>query len=178
MGIAVKIACLVLIFLVESTKLSAAASTCFDAAIPRGKSSSSVKLPTQIKAPYFYFRSFDYNFAILASSDDVHGALQLASANGSKDAGELLRLVSKDLPLERNTDLFKYVLSDSYQLSAIQRVLVGLLGSGKAAVFDAETGHLSSTMEIKFENSEHLRGRTFYDSNKEILVQSVDCVVD
>ena len=155
---------------------SAFASGCLVPAIPRGESRASVGLMDKIASPYLYFRLFDYNFAILVSSDSVHRDLESTAVSGNKDAKELLALVGKDLPLERNTDLFKYVLADSYQLSIIQRTLVNLLERGEAAVFDAGTGRLLSTIRVKRVNSDHARSRTFYTSGKTILLQSLDCI--
>lgn len=167
-------AVLVIVLLVRGQ--SAIGSACIDSAIPRGESRSSVKLLTDVEKPYFYFRTFDYNFAVLVTAKSIRSALESASSNGSKDAGNLLKLIAKDLPLIQNTDLFKYVLLDYYQLSVIQRTLVELLESGDAAVFDAETGHLSETIELRRNNSEHIRARAFYDPNKEVLFRSVDCI--
>ncbi len=152
------------------------ASGCLVTDMPRGESRASVGLMEKIADPYFYFRSFDYNFAVLVIPASLRGALESAAANGNKDAKELLALVTKDLPLDRNTDLFKYVLADSYQLSAIQRTLVNLLERGEAAVFDAETGRLLSTISGKRVNSDHVRSRTFYASGKTVLLQSLDCI--
>jgi hypothetical protein len=112
----------------------------------------------------------------LVTPSSIRSALESASSNGSKDAGDLLRLVARDLPLTQSTDLFKYVLLDPYQISVIQRTLVELVGKGDAAVFDAETGHLSATIEMRRENSAHIRSRAFYDSNRKVLIQSVDCI--
>lgn len=155
---------------------SALASGCFDSTMSRGESRSSVKLVPEIASPYFYFRSFDYNFAILVTPSRVQSALEAAASNGNRDAKALLELVGKDLPLTGNTDLFKYVLSDSHQLSIVQRVMVNFLERGEAAVFDAETGQLSPTIKVRHVNTDRARSRTFYAVGKTILLQSLDCI--
>lgn len=173
-----KIIYLVLVLSIVTSAQNALGAVCLDSAIPRGESSSSVKLLTQVSKPYFYFRAFDDHFAILVSANSVHRALESASTDGNSDARELLDLIVKDLPLTRSTDLFTYVLSDPYQLTAIQYVLVRLLESGDAAVFDAETGRLSASIEMRVENSERIRSRTFYSSSNRVLLRSVDCIQD
>lgn len=168
---------LVLILSMVMGLQGALGAACLESAMPSGESSLNVKLLTQIPKPYFYFRASDDHFAILVSSTSVRRALESASTR-NEDARELLALIVKDLPLARSTDLFKYVLSDPYQLTAIQNVLVSLLASGDAAVFDAETGRLSKTIEIRMDNSDRMRSRTFHGPNGAILLRSVDCIED
>ena len=160
--------------LLGAAPLSAAAA-CLDPALPRGESRSSIRLAGNMVGPYFYFRSFDYNLAILIKGEMLQAALKSAAAGGNRDATELLALVSKDLPLTRSTDLFGYVLQDPYRLSVIQRVVGILLGRGDAAVIDARTGSLLPSIDVKHENSQQARRRVF-SYRGVILLQSLDCI--
>lgn len=101
--------------------------------------------------------------------------MKAASLGDSKDATELLALIKIDLPLTWNTDLFGYVLSDSYQFSVIQRVFAAHLRRGDAAVFDARTGELLSSIEVRINNSTGARRHRFY-SRDTMLMQGVDCI--
>ena len=167
---------MLLIAQLTSESQSAFASECLASALPRGESHASITALDKIASPYFYFRSFDYSFAILAAPSSVRQALEVSAKNGSKDAKGLLAMVERNWPLTRDTDLFGYVLADSYQMSVVQRVLVDLVEHGDVAVFDAQTGQLIPTISVKRINSKRSRTRVFYVSGKTILLQSIDCI--
>ena len=149
---------------------------CRDPGVPKGESRSRVRVLSHIKAPYFYFRSFDYNFVVVVTPDSLRAELEVEASGGNKEAGELRDLVGRELPLSQNSDLFRFVLDDAYRLSFIQRLMVIFLARGDAAVFDAETGEFVPAIEVEQSNSTLARGRTFYGPHRVVLLRSLDCV--
>jgi hypothetical protein len=169
---------LLLVSILAAFSVDSRASDCLDPAIPHGTTQSTVQLATKIPSPYFYYRSFDDDFAILVAPQVVTNFLESASAKGNHDAEKLLAAVRKDMPLTQSIDLFRYVLADYYRFSFVQRMLVELLNQHKVSVFDAETGELQQSVALKIENLSRARSRTFYDSNRSVLLYSLDCVED
>jgi hypothetical protein len=133
---------------------------------------------TQISAPYFYYRSYDHQFAILITQENFIRRLEAAISAGNKDAKELMNLVKKDSPLKQDTDLFRHVLSDPYLFSFVERMLVEPLAHGEVALIDAGTGEPVPRIEVKQYNSASGRDRRFYTPHRVEFFRSLDCVVN
>ena len=120
--------------------------------------------------------SFDY--AVLVSSADLTAALEARAKGGSRAAADLLGLVSQAQPISQNTDLFRYVLKDSYHFSIIQSILVDEVDAGRAAVYEATTGNFLPSVQVTRSNGASSRTRDFETVSGERILWSLDCIAD
>lgn len=149
---------------------------CFDDNLPRGETHSKITPVKKIEEPYFYNRSFDYQFVIIASPRDVLEALSGSDVRRQEKLNTLLDLLKKDMPLAANTDLFSYVISHPEVFMDVQRLSADLLEKGKAAVLDAGPGELLPMIEMERTNKGAVRTVKFYGTGNVFLIWRVDCI--
>lgn len=171
----IRVGLAITIYLIFAAPL-ASASNCLGLGQPRGETESKVMLIRHIATPYFYFRSMDYNYTVLMRPKPLLKTLQSSTRNDNAEAHELNAAIRHGLPLRQSTDLFKYVLSNYYSFSAIQRAVTQMLQRGEAAVFDARTGEFLRAIRVKHNNSKRMRSTTFYDPEGNVLMQQLGCV--
>ncbi|HTE41022.1 MAG TPA: hypothetical protein VK629_09330 [Steroidobacteraceae bacterium] len=163
---------LVIVLLSAVAKLAVA--SCFDTQHPDGESKETIALSQAGTDARFYYHSFDYGYILFVESADIIS--QLSQSKDGFDV-DLLKLIAKDLPLTRHTDLLKYVLIDHVNAGSIQYALTDLLEQRKVGVYQIGTGSLEKSIELKRANFKSGRARTFYAKGN-LIMFFMDCVED
>lgn len=111
------------------------AQSCTNAAGDENAKSRRIELYDEPAVPSFYFRASHY--AILVAADVLIDTLEAAFRRYESPLdGRLLVELKRNSPLKENTDLFKFVLTDSRYLQRIELLLANMLEGGKATVVD------------------------------------------
>jgi hypothetical protein len=160
------------------TDASAGESGCLSATSPTGVTTKIVTLKAKVEAPYFYYRSFDFNYVLLVSADSLSAALNTSAQTRTADIASLRTAIKRDLPLTQSADLFRYVLMDPYRFSVIQKLMVELLYRGDVAVMYAPLGDVLASVTVRQSNQTSGSSRDFFGPNDARLMWSLDCIED
>jgi hypothetical protein len=138
-----------------------------------------VELGSRAQDPVFYYRSD--RFAILMKTAHVQELLEskVRRWDAPGDA-RLLAAILNDLPLTGDTDLVKYVLSDTDLLDRTERVAADLLESGKASLVDLwgpDRGDLVSRVRL-LTNSSGGKWREFCTLSGVSILIITDLILD
>ena len=97
-----------------------------------------------LTAPAFYWRDDSMWTVMYFSVDDVVTYLEKEEQDARQNNTEaaqypagmrnLLKSIKADLPLDERTDLFKYVLKDTYNFGLLENLIADLLKDGNATV--------------------------------------------
>ena len=167
----------ILVLLSQVAVANTSMASCLDPSKPRGETSQTISVSPTIEQPFFYYPSMAFDYVVIADPAKFFDHLKSKAEGHPRWYGDLLALVSRDLPLKQNFDLFQYVFNkDNFVATPIRTLLAELLESGDAAIFASGNGVLKA-IELKLYNAEDGFTRTFYADNN-LVFFDVGCVVD
>ena len=128
----------------------------------------------------FYFRTG--HFVVLVTPQSVEGLLAKWVREGYYARDKvLLGAIRRDLPLQVDSDLFRYVLTDSQYLQRLEFIVADLLQSGDATVIDLWelTGKNDTVSHVTMVTAnERVEAREFCSPNGDLLLDVTDRIFD
>ena len=147
---------------------------CVSADYPKGRTVKMVAFPKAPTAPFFYVRTFDYNYAIVF---DQRVVTQLLGSGAVYGGEALLKDPQAEAPLAGNVDLSGLILRKQEHFSAVQHLSVVGLERALASVVLLPEG--TDVLKVKMLVENRTEGYTIrFDANGNLIAWVVRCIAN
>ena len=163
-----------LVFALTAIVEPSASFACVSPDYPKGVTVKMVGLPKMPVPPYYYVRTFDYNYFIAFEASALDQLLSSGAVYGGQDLLKDIKAGARPLG---NVDLSVYVLAKPEHFSTIQRLSVVGLERAAASVVSLPDGSGVPKVKMRVDNSSS--GFTIrFDASGSFLVWEIRCIAD
>jgi hypothetical protein len=155
----------------------AAAQVCGSPGEKAHVSVTKIALAAPPASPRFYYRADRY--VVLISQDELRDYLSKSVAPYPRASKTLAAMVSSDMPLKGDRDLFAYNFADWQLWAAIETAVMDLLSSGKVAVVDLGGNSIPFVTLVRDAKPSGVLRRAYAGKKGDNeMLWRVDCIAD